>query len=197
MGSLPPWWRLVPEPRSGRAAFLDRDGTIIPDRAYTRDPDDVSLLPGAAEAIRTLAAAGLPSIVITNQSGIARGLISLSQYRAVRKRLDDLLAAEGAVLADTFTCPHHPDFYGVCTCRKPSTGLYERAAVVHDLDLSRCLYMGDKSRDLIPALEFGGRGVLVQSSHTASEDIAHATAAKLPVVPSLHDAVALLLAAEP
>jgi histidinol-phosphate phosphatase family protein len=191
--SSPPWWTRVPEPHSRRAALLDRDGTIIPDRAYTRDPDDVSLLPGAAEAIRMLAAAGFPAIVITNQSGIARGLITLSQYRAVRKRLDELLAVQGAALADTFTCPHHPEFYA-CTCRKPSTGLYERAAAVHDLDLSRCLYAGDKSRDIIPAIELGGRGVLVQSSHTASEDIAHATAAKLPVVPSLRDAVALLLA---
>ena len=68
--------------------MLDRDGTIIPDRAYTRDPDDVTLLPGAAAAIRRLAAAGFPSIVITNQSGIARGLISLAQYAAVRKRLE-------------------------------------------------------------------------------------------------------------
>jgi D-glycero-D-manno-heptose 1,7-bisphosphate phosphatase len=186
----------VPEPHSRRAALLDRDGTIIHDRTYTNNPDDVALLPGAADAIRELAAAGFPSIVITNQSGISRGFISLAQYHAVRQRLDELLAAEGAVLVDTFTCPHHPTVNGPCACRKPGTELYERAAAVHDLDLSRCLYAGDKSRDVIPAQAFGARAVLVTSDNTASEDIAHATESNLPVVPTLRDAVALLLAAE-
>ena len=186
----------MPEPRSRHAALLDRDGTIIPDRAYTNDPDEVSLLPGAAAAIRALAAAGYPPIVITNQSGIARGLITLVQYHAVRRRLDDLLAVEGVALADTFTCPHHPDFGAPCDCRKPDLGLYRRAAVVHDLNLSRCLYVGDRWRDLTPARELGGRAVLVTSTHTAIEDVAHAIEAKLPVVPSLRDAVALLLSAE-
>ena len=177
--------------------MLDRDGTIIPDRAYTCDPDDVTLLPGAAAAIRRLAAAGFPAIIITNQSGIARGLISLAQYSAVRQRLEDLLAGEGAVLADTFTCPHHPDVTGPCTCRKPATGLYERAAIMHDLDLSRCLFVGDKARDIIPAMALGGRGVLVRSTNTNDADLVHADSAEQPVVSSLSEAVDLLLAAEP
>ena len=193
MHSPPPCWRPVPEPRSRKAALLDRDGTIIHDRIYTRDPDDVVLLPGAAEAIRLLASKGYPSIVITNQSGIARGIISLAQYRAVRRRLDELLAAEGAVLADTFTCPHHPDF-GLCDCRKPATGLYRRAARMHDLDLTRCIFVGDKSRDVIPAQLLGGRSALVNSSHTADDDVDHARSSGIPVVPGLGDAVALLLA---
>jgi D-glycero-D-manno-heptose 1,7-bisphosphate phosphatase len=184
----------VTEPRSRRAALLDRDGTIIPDRAYTRDPEHVTLLPGAAEAIRQLAKAGFPSIVITNQSGIARGLISLSQYHAVRQRMEDLLAAEGAALADTFTCPHHPDVTGPCPCRKPATGLYERAAIIHDLDLTRCLFIGDKARDIIPAVALGGRGVLVRSTNTNDDDLAHAKSADQPIVTSLSEAVGLLLA---
>lgn len=185
------------ERRTHKAAMLDRDGTIIPDRIYTRDPDDIVLLPGAAAAIRQLASAGYPSIIVTNQSGIARGLITLTQYHAVRRRLDELLAAEGAMLADTFTCPHHPDFGSPCLCRKPNTGLFERAAVVHELDLSRCLYIGDKARDVMPALKFGGRGVLVQSRSTADEDVAQADAVRIPVVPSLIEAVSLLLAPVP
>ena len=185
------------ERRTRKAAMLDRDGTIIPDRIYTREPDEVVLLPGASAAIRQLAAAGYPSVVVTNQSGIARGLISLAQYHAVRRRLDELLAAEGAMLADTFTCPHHPDFGSPCSCRKPDTGLYERAAVVHELDLSRCLYIGDKARDVMPALKFGGRGVLVQSRYTADEDVAQVDAARMPVVSSLIEAVSLLLAPVP
>ena len=181
------------ERRSRKAALLDRDGTIIHDRIYTRDPDDVELLPGAATALRLLATAGYPSIVITNQSGIARGIISLAQYRAVRVRLDALLAAEGAVLLDSFTCPHHPDFGGPCVCRKPDTALYERAAAVHDLDLARCLFIGDRARDVTPALGFGGRGVLVQSRTTTDEDVARADAEQVPVVPTLLEAVSLLL----
>lgn len=184
------------EPRTRRAALLDRDGTIIPDHAYTRDPDHVTLLPGAAQAIRQLAAAGFPSIVITNQSGIARGLITLEQYHAVRQRLDDLLAVEGAVLADTFTCPHHPDVTGPCGCRKPATGLYERAAMVHDLDLARCLFVGDKARDVIPAVVLGARGVLVRSTNTNDDDLAHARSANQPIVSSLMEAVGLLLGEE-
>lgn len=185
------------ERRARKAAMLDRDGTIIPDRVFTCEPDDVVLLPGAAAAIRQLAAAGYPSIVVTNQSGIARGLISLAQYHAVRRRLDELLTAEGAMLTDTFTCPHHPDFGTPCACRKPNTGLFERAALVHELDLSRCLYIGDKARDVTPALKFGGRGVLVQSRYTADEDVALADAASIRVVASLIEAVALLLAPAP
>lgn len=174
--------------------MLDRDGTIIPDHAYVSDPNTVSLLPGAADAIRRLAAAGYPSIVITNQSGIARGLISLAQYHSVRRRLDELLAAEGAVLADTFACPHHPDFSGPCNCRKPLTELYTRAAVVHDLNLGQCLFIGDKARDIIPASSFDARGALVKSTNTSDEDLARAKANGRPVTSSLAEAVSLLLA---
>jgi histidinol-phosphate phosphatase family protein len=182
------------EPRSGVAALLDRDGTIIHDRIYTRDPDAVELLPGAAKAIRRLAAAGFPSIVVTNQSGIARGIISLTQYHAVRHRLDELLAAEGATLLDTFACPHDPELHGACGCRKPATGLFERAAEVHDLDLSQCLYIGDRTRDVSPANVFGGRSALVVSGTTSEDDLAQMGSMNIPVVPSLADAVSLLLA---
>lgn len=173
--------------------MLDRDGTIIPDHAYVADPDLVSLLPGAAKAIQALAAAGYPSIVITNQSGIARGLVSVSQYHAVRRRLDELLAAEGAVLADSFACPHHPDFTGQCACRKPLTALYERAAAMHDLDLAQCLFIGDKARDIVPANSFGAKAALVRSTNTTQDDVAQAELDSRPVTSSLAQAVSLLL----
>jgi histidinol-phosphate phosphatase family protein len=176
-----------------KAALLDRDGTIIPDRTYTNDPADVSLLPGAAEAIRRLATKGYPSIVITNQSGIARGLVTLPQYRAVRLRLSELLAAEGATLLDTFSCPHHPDFGLPCTCRKPLTSMYERAAATHGLDLARCLFIGDKSRDLSPAAAFHGRAALVRSTNTADADATYAASIAAPVFPTLLEAVNHLL----
>jgi D-glycero-D-manno-heptose 1,7-bisphosphate phosphatase len=177
-----------------QAALLDRDGTIIVDHHYLNDPTQVELLPGAAEAIRRLAAAGIPSIVCTNQSGIARGTITLEQYRAVRLRLAELLAAEGAALLDTFSCPHHPDVTGPCSCRKPETGLYERAAALHRLDLSRCLYAGDRWRDVAACSVFHGRGLFVESRVSLPEDRDRAVAEGMTVVPSLLDGVRAVLA---
>ena len=174
--------------------MLDRDGTIIVDYHYLNDPAQVELLPGAAEAIRRLASAGIPSIVCTNQSGIARGSISLEQYRAVRLRMEELLHAEGAWLLDTFSCPHHPDVSGPCPCRKPLTGLYERAAALHHLDLSRCLYVGDRYRDVAACTIYGGRGIFVESRVSEIVDRDRAVAEGMPVASSLLEGIGALLA---
>ena len=180
--------------RRVQAAMLDRDGTIVLDTDYLRDPDTVALLPGAAAAIRRLSDAGIASIVCTNQSGIARGIISLAQYRAVRRRIDDLLAAQGAMLLDSLACPHHPDLTGPCACRKPGTALYERAAAAHGFDLARCVFIGDKARDVAPARAFGARAWLVRSSVTPAADVVAAEERGARVVESLADAVHDLLA---
>jgi D-glycero-D-manno-heptose 1,7-bisphosphate phosphatase len=176
-----------------QAAMLDRDGTIVLDTDYLRDPATVQLLPGAAAAIRRLSAAGIPSVVITNQSGIARGIISLAQYRAVRQRIDELLAAEGAALLDSFACPHHPDLTGPCACRKPGTALYERAAALYGWDLPRCAFIGDKYRDVAPAGAFGARSWLVRSSVTPDADVERARQEGTRLVDSLAEAVSDLL----
>jgi D-glycero-D-manno-heptose 1,7-bisphosphate phosphatase len=176
-----------------QAALLDRDGTLIFDYHYLNDPAHVELLPGAAEAIRRLASAGIPSIVCTNQSGIARGTISLEQYRAVRLRMEELLAAEGAALLDTFSCPHHPDITGPCPCRKPATGLYERAAALYKLDLSRCLYAGDRYRDVAACTVFRGRGIFVESRVSLPEDRDRAVAEGMSAAPSLLDGIRPIL----
>lgn len=179
---------------AGRAAFLDRDDTLVVDRHYMNDPDQLELIPGVAVAIRELAAEGIPSILCSNQSGIARGLISLEQYRAVHLRLLQLLANEGAVLLDTFSCPHHPDFTGPCACRKPGTELFERAAKLHGLDLARCLYVGDKHRDVAPAAKLGGRGLLVISPSTPEADITLAEREGVPLASSLLEGVRRVIA---
>ena len=174
--------------RRRRAALLDRDGTIIVDAHYLADPDSVALLPGAAEAIRLLAASGVPSVVCSNQSGIARGLVSLEQYRAVRLRVASLLEGEGAALLDSFVCPHHEQFTGPCACRKPGTLMFERAANVHGLDLSRSMFAGDKHRDVAPAVHYGAPAYLVRSPDTPDEHVARARAEGAEVVDSLLDA---------
>lgn len=152
------------------AAFLDRDGTIIRDAAYVRDPRDVELLPGAADAIKRLNDRGIRVIVITNQSGIARGYLDAADYEQVRARLDERLAEHGARIDATYMCPHHPDITGPCDCRKPGLALYQQAIVEHRIDASRSLFTGDRWRDVGPAASFGGLGILLDVDSTPAED---------------------------
>lgn len=178
------------------AAFLDRDGTIIRDAEYLGDPDGVRLLRCAADAVARLNAAGFPVIVVTNQSGIARGLLSLADYERVRARMEEVLAAAGARVDATMMCPHHPDFTGPCECRKPGTLLYEQAAADLNLDLARSVYVGDRWRDVQPALRFGGAGYLLRSGAATTDDFNRADdEPRVQTVNRLADAVDRILAA--
>jgi D-glycero-D-manno-heptose 1,7-bisphosphate phosphatase len=159
-----------------RAVFLDRDGTIIDDVGYLRDVAGVRLLPGAGKAIRQLNQQGILAIVVTNQSGIARGLLTENEYLATQQRLDELLAGEGATLDAHYFCPHLPDMNGPCDCRKPGTLLYRQAAERFGIDLSSSWWIGDRLRDIIPAQAFGGAGVLVLTG--AGKDEASAASAQ-------------------
>ncbi|MGQ0650184.1 MAG: D-glycero-alpha-D-manno-heptose-1,7-bisphosphate 7-phosphatase [Gemmatimonadaceae bacterium] len=175
------------------AAFLDRDGTIIEDAHYLADASRVRLLPGAADAVRALHEAGVPPVVITNQSGIAQGLITEAQYLAVRNRVEELFRDVGAPLAGSWHCPHYPSISTACDCRKPGTGLYRQAALALDLALDRSLYVGDRRRDVEPALEVGGYGVLVPSPDTPESDVIWAEA-HAEIADSLEEAVHRFLA---
>lgn len=157
-----------------RAVFLDRDGTIVADPGFLHEPGKVRLLPGAADAIHRLNAAGLLVIVVTNQSGIARGRYSAADYAAVERRLAELLAAHGAHLDGAYFCPHHPDVTGPCACRKPGVKLFRDAAAALGVDLARSWYVGDRASDVEPAAVLGGTGILV----TTGEGAAHADAAR-------------------
>jgi D-glycero-D-manno-heptose 1,7-bisphosphate phosphatase len=153
---------------SGRpAAFLDRDGTIIVERHYLAESANVELLPGAAEGLRALADAGFALVVVTNQSGIARGLLTRAHFQAVQERLEALLARHGVTLEAVYYCPHHPDYDGPCDCRKPGVALFRQAARELGLDLRRSIFIGDRLRDVQPAFEFGGRAVLVRTGYGA------------------------------
>lgn len=174
-----------------RGVFLDRDGTIVEDPGFLSDPDDVRLLPGAAAAIARLNAAGLPVVVVTNQSGIARGLYGESDYLRVAARIAELLEAEGARLDLQLHCPHHPDVSGPCDCRKPGPALYERAARQLDLDLSASWFVGDRLRDLEAARRFGGHAVHVQSGSRLDDDAV--AEGGYPSVASLREAVERIL----
>ena len=175
------------------ALFLDRDGTIIHDEHYIATPQQVALIPGAAQAIRRANDAGVHVIVVTNQSGIARGLLTTQDYEAVHRRMVELLANEGAHIDDAYFCPHHPEFSGPCECRKPGTLLFEQAAARHGIDLSQSAFIGDHWRDAKPALRFGGRGILVPSDDTRPDEL-KAARANGTVVSSLGEAVSAALA---
>ncbi|MEP7382184.1 MAG: HAD family hydrolase [Gemmatimonadota bacterium] len=172
------------------AVFLDRDGTIIEDAHYLADPEGVRLLAGVAAPVAALNAADILVIVITNQSGIAQGLLSESQYEATRERMEALLAEQGARIDDTVHCPHYPSLTGMCDCRKPATGMFLRAANRHGIDLARSLFIGDKRRDVEPGLQLGGTGILVPSDATPLNDV-HWARAHAFLRPSLGEAVEL------
>ncbi len=156
-----------PDRRAGMSAtargavFLDRDGTIIDDPGYLHDPDLVALLPGAAEGLARLARQGWPLVIVSNQSGIARGLYKADAFERTMRRLEELLAPSGVRFLGTWYCPHHPDVTGPCDCRKPATRLFRDAAAAHGLELGASWFVGDRWRDVAPALELGGRGILV------------------------------------
>ena len=175
------------------AAFLDRDGTLMRDIHYPRDPDAVVLVPGAADALRRLELAGVVRVVITNQSGIAQGKVSVADYEAVRDRLGALLLAEGASVDASYHCPHHPDFTGPCDCRKPATGMYRQASADLALDPAASLFVGDRWRDVGPGLELGGFALLVPSEATPSADVERARR-EAQVVSTLGEAVDRYLA---
>jgi D-glycero-D-manno-heptose 1,7-bisphosphate phosphatase len=151
------------------AVFLDRDGTIIEEADYLADPDGVVLVPGAAQALRDLSAAGYALVVVTNQSGIGRGLYSEQDFQAVQARLDEMLDAYGVRLDAVLHCPHHPDFTGPCDCRKPGPGMYRQAAEALGLDLAASIYAGDRVTDVLAALETGGTGFLLRTGYGVAE----------------------------
>lgn len=183
----------MPEPGRRRSAvFLDRDGTLIEDPGFLNDPAKVKLLPGAAQAVRRLNQAGLGAVIVTNQSGIARGLITMEQYEAVHARLVQLLAGAGARLDGTYLCPHHPEITGPCTCRKPGPLLYRQAATELSLDLGRSFHVGDRMRDIEPTRTLGGRGLLVRTGH-GEESAQAAIDAGYPIVADVQTAVDLIL----
>lgn len=152
------------------ALFLDRDGTINIEEGYLSDPDRLELIPGSAEAIREANEAGLRVFVVTNQSGVARGLHSEADILAVHRRLEELLAAQGARLDALYYCPHHPDagsppYRKVCTCRKPKTGMVEQAAKRFGIDLASSFLVGDKCIDIETGKNAGCGTVLVLTGY--------------------------------
>lgn len=126
--------------------LLDRDGTLITEENYLRDPDKVTLIPGVASLMRRLCDLNVRFFLVTNQSGIGRGLLTADDYRRVQQRLESLLDAAGVRLVDTAYCPHIPDLR--CSCRKPALGQWQTLHADHGLEPASTVMVGDKISDL-------------------------------------------------
>jgi D-glycero-D-manno-heptose 1,7-bisphosphate phosphatase len=172
--------------------FLDRDGTVIEDAHYIKSPGRVKLLPGAAEAVKRLNEAKILVVVITNQSGIGRGLITVQQYEAVRTRFHQLLAEQGAHIDGTYYCPDRPDDPNASGCRKPATKMFEDALRDFSLDASKVAYIGDRWRDVAASKTLGGRGIMICSPMTTADDLRRARQESVETAHSLQAAVAML-----
>lgn len=155
-----------------RAVYVDRDGTIISERAYLADPAGVALVPGALDALVDLQRAGFVLVVVTNQSGVARGLYTADDYHAVAERVTEVLESGGVHVDRTEYCMHHPAVTGPCACRKPGTGMHRSAAAALGIDLVASYYVGDKVTDVLPAVELGGRGILVRTGYGREHEAA-------------------------
>jgi D-glycero-D-manno-heptose 1,7-bisphosphate phosphatase len=152
------------------AVFLDRDGTINEQMGYINHLSRFHLLPGTAEAIRLLNARQVPAVVVTNQSGLARGYFPQSLLDEVHREMTRLLAEQGARLDNIYVCPHHPEakeekYRQKCNCRKPGTGLLEQAAAEMNLDLPRSYLVGDRWSDITCAARAGCTPVLVLTGY--------------------------------
>ncbi|GAA3119982.1 D-glycero-alpha-D-manno-heptose-1,7-bisphosphate 7-phosphatase [Streptosporangium carneum] len=147
------------------AVLFDRDGTLIADVPYNRDPDLVAPLPGARHALDRLRWAGVPVGVVTNQSGVARGLIQTRELRRVHARVEELLGPFDVWAV----CPHDED--DGCGCRKPAPGLVFRAAAVLGVSARDCVLIGDIGRDVEAARAAGARGILVPTAQTLAREI--------------------------
>ena len=146
------------------AVFLDRDDTIIKDVNYCSCPEDVHLLPKAAAGIRLLNQSGLKVIIITNQSGIARGYLDISMLGRIHEKLKSDLAQYGAFINAIYYCPHHPD--DNCDCRKPKPGMLIQAAADNSIDLRNSYMVGDYRSDIEVGLAAGCKTVLINSNNS-------------------------------
>ena len=177
---------MTPSKAKTPAVFLDRDGTIMRDVDYCGDPKNVELLSGVAKALRQLKRLGYKLIVITNQSGIGRGLFNEQQYRAVEAELTRQIGTD--VIDASYFCPHLPD--AGCKCRKPSPEMVLQAAREHNVDLGRSFFIGDKQSDVECGRSAEVKTILVRTGYGRNTNEKHADF----VVNDLNEAVDLILA---
>jgi len=150
-----------------KAVFIDRDGTINIDGPYLDDPDKFKMYPNVGKGVKKLKDQGFKIIVITNQSGIARGYFTEEVLSKIHERMSMEFNEFGVELDGIYYCPHHPD--NACGCRKPKTGLFENAIEKHDIDVDRSYMIGDKILDICAGQKIGVKTVLIPEAHNRTK----------------------------
>lgn len=147
------------------AIFLDRDGTINVEVGYLHKIEDFEFVVGAADALRIMKRLGYLLIVVTNQAGVARDYYSLEDVEKLHSHINELCSGYGCSIDAFYICPHHPDVTGMCKCRKPQSGMIEKAIREFNIDPSRSYMVGDKAIDIEAGRNSGCKGVYVRSGH--------------------------------
>ena len=177
-----------------KAFFLDRDGVVNTEVDYLSDPEKVEIIPGVVEALREIHRHGYLAIVVTNQSGVARGMYEESDVHQVHERIQQMIAPEK--IDAFYYCPHHPECTGTCDCRKPLPGMLERAAIEYDIELTRSFMIGDRLSDLGAGRAANCAGVMLVKTGYGETVLAKGVPADTPIAADLLDAVHKLLTDE-
>jgi D-glycero-D-manno-heptose 1,7-bisphosphate phosphatase len=177
-----------------RAVFLDRDGTINEELGYLYRTEDCRFLPGVKDAVKRLNGAGYLVVVVTNQSGIARGYYTEADLDKLHSYMTKEFSVSGAQIDGWYYCPHHPDFpveYSACDCRKPLPGMMLAASSDLGIDLSSSWMVGDKNADMEAGIAAGCRSILVRTGYGAAEE--HTAPSSVIAVDNLAAAVDFIL----
>jgi histidinol-phosphate phosphatase family protein len=180
--------------QSRTTVFFDRDGTLNHDTSYIKNSGELVLFHDAVTAVKRCNDAGIRVLVVTNQSGLARGYFSQADLDGIHRCLREQLQDGGAWIDDIFICPHHPD--DGCQCRKPNPGMIEQAMARYPIDLAKSYVVGDKSIDVKLAAKAQVKGLLVTTGPTSAEELRMIRAHHLPVAhvaECLQDAVDWIL----
>ncbi len=186
---------------SRRAIFLDRDGTLIQERHFLHRPEEVEFIDGSIEALAKLSQAGFALVILSNQSGVARGYFGLSEVEAVNRELRRRLGERGIELDGIYVCPHHPEggspeFGIVCECRKPAPGMALRAAAELELEIEGSWIVGDKPDDVRLSESLALRPVLLRTGYGRQREVEVEDLPGLQVVENLLEAAELILEIE-
>lgn len=144
-----------------QAVFLDRDGVLNFDPGYLTDPKKLKILPKVIEGLQKIKNLGFKTIIISNQSGVARKYFDLKTMWTIDAKLKKLINKKGVLLDDSFYCPHHPDFDRNCNCRKPKIGLIKKAAAKYNLNIDKSFFVGDKESDIVCGKNAGCKTILI------------------------------------
>lgn len=158
-----------------QAILCDRDGTLIQEQHFLDSPEKMQWIPGVLSSLKELEASGIKVLILTNQSGVARGYFGIDTVEAIHQKMQQDVKTAGGAIADFYYCPHHPQgveakYSYVCNCRKPAPGLFMQAIRDHQLEASKCWAIGDRLRDIEPGLKLGMKAFLVKTGYGLREE---------------------------